>query len=431
LPAFAGTTILLDDAAWQTNRRDNLVVAVEPEHLAYVIYTSGSTGKPKGVQVTRGALINLLWSMREWLQLTERDRLLAVTTISFDIAGADVWLPLLVGAQTVVASRESAADGDALRGLLQRHDITFLQATPVTWRLLFDAGWRGKPDLQTVCTGEAMPPEVAEQLVPVVRRVWNLYGPTETTIWSTGYLVADGREPILIGRPVANTQCYILDAQGQTVPIGVTGELFIGGDGLARGYLNRPELTAEKFIPDPFRGGQARMYRTGDLARYRADSNIECLGRIDHQVKIRGYRIELGEIEAALREQPEIKQAVVVAREDTPGDRRLVAYLVASTGMSPAPSEVRKQLKERLPDYMVPSAFVFLGELPISPNGKIDRKALPKPDAAFQSEQTDLISEFAAPRNQTEERIAAIFAQVLGVAKVGSNDDFFDLGGTR
>lgn len=428
LPAFAGITILLDDAAWQTNHRDELTVAVQPEHLAYVIYTSGSTGKPKGVQVTRRALINLLWSMREWLQLTERDRLLAVTTISFDIAGADVWLPLLVGAQMVVASRESAADGNALRGLLERHDITFLQATPVTWRLLFDAGWRGKPELQAVCTGEAMPPEVVEQLVPVVRRVWNLYGPTETTIWSTGYLVTDGREPILIGRPIANTLCYILDAQEQPVPIGVTGELFIGGDGLARGYLKRPELTSEKFVADPFRGGQAQMYRTGDLARYREDGNIECLGRIDHQVKIRGYRIELGEIEVALRDQPEIKQAVVMAREDTPGDKRLVAYLVASPGISPAPSEVRKRLKERLPDYMVPSAYVLLEELPISPNGKIDRKALPAPDAAFQSGQAD-VSEFTAPRNQTEERVAAIFAQVLGVAKVGSNDDFFHLGG--
>jgi len=428
LPAFAGTTILLEDPDWQTNHCDNLAVAAEPEHLAYVIYTSGSTGKPKGVQVTRGALINLLWSMREWLRLSDRDRLLAVTTISFDIASADVWLPLLVGAQTVLASRESAADGDALRGLLDQHDITFLQATPVTWRLLFDGGWRGKPDLQTVCTGEAMPPEVAEQLVPVVRLVWNLYGPTETTIWSTGYLVTDGREPILIGRPMANTQCYILDLQGQPVPIGVTGELFIGGDGLARGYLNRPELTAEKFVADPFRGGQARMYRTGDLARYRADGNIECLGRIDHQVKIRGYRIELGEIEAALREQPEINQAVVMAREDTPGDKRLSAYLVVSTESVAVASEVRRRLKERLPNYMVPSAYVFLEKLPISSNGKIDRKALPAADAAGQSGQTEH-GGFVLPSSPTEEKIAAIFITVLDLDKVGVDDDFFDLGG--
>jgi amino acid adenylation domain-containing protein len=425
LPAFAGTTILLDDAGWQANRRDNLGLAVGPEHLAYVIYTSGSTGKPKGVQVPRGALTNLLWSMREWLQLSEHDRLLAVTTISFDIAGADVWLPLLVGAQTVVASREEAADGNALRGLLERHDITFLQATPVTWQLLFDSGWSGKPDLQTVCTGEAMPPEVAAQLVPVVERVWNLYGPTETTIWSTGYRVTDGQEPILIGRPVTNTKCYILDGQGQPVPVGVTGELYIGGDGLARGYLNRPELTAEKFVADPFRTGEARMYRTGDLARYRADGNIECLGRIDHQVKIRGYRIELGEIEAALKEQPEIKQVVVIAREDRPGDKRLVAYLVATASTVPTTSELRTRLKRQLPDYMVPTAYVFLDQIPISTNGKIDRRALPLP-AETQALQADT---YIAPRSHLEEMLVGIWAEVLGVQQVGLDDDFFDLGG--
>jgi amino acid adenylation domain-containing protein len=425
LPVFAGTAIQLEDTGWRTNDCDNLAEAVGPEDLAYLIYTSGSTGKPKGVQVLRGALTNFLWSMREWLQLSERDRLLAVTTISFDIAGLEVWLPLLVGAQVVVASREEAADGYALRGLLDRHNITFLQATPVTWRLLFDSGWSGKPDLQTVCGGEAMPPEVAAQLVPVVGRVWNLYGPTETTIWSTGYRVTDGQEPILIGRPLANTTCYILDGQGRPVPVGVIGELYIGGDGLARGYLNRPELTAEKFVVDPFRGNGARMYRTGDLARYRADGNIECLGRIDHQVKIRGYRIELGEIEAALKEQPEIKQAVVIAREDTPGDKRLVAYLVASASAMPATSELRTRLKRQLPDYMVPTVYVFLDQLPISPNGKVDRKALPVPTET----QAVPVNTYIAPRNPTEEKLAAIWAGALGVPRVGIRDDFFEMGG--
>ena len=425
LPAFGGVAILLEDIGWHGNRRDNLAVAVGPENLAYLIYTSGSTGKPKGVQVPRGALTNFLWSMREWLRLSECDRLLAVTTISFDIAGLEVWLPLLVGAQTVVASREEAADGYALRGLLDRHNITFLQATPVTWRLLFDSGWRGKPDLQTVCGGEAMPPEVAAQLVPVVERVWNLYGPTETTIWSTGYRVTDGQEPILIGRPLANTQCYILDGQGKPVPVGVIGELYIGGDGLARGYLNRPELTAEKFVADPFRTDEARMYRTGDLARYRADGNIECLGRIDHQVKIHGYRIELGEIEAALKEQPEIKQAVVIAREDRLGDKRLVAYLVASTSTAPAASELRTRLKRQLPDYMVPIAYVFLDRIPISPAGKIDRKALPLP-AETQAIQADT---YMAPQNHLEEMLVGIWAEVLGVQRVGIRDDFFEMGG--
>jgi amino acid adenylation domain-containing protein len=425
LPAFAGLAILLEGTDWQENRRDNLVAAVGPEHMAYVIYTSGSTGKIKGVQVPRGALTNVLWSMREWLKLSECDRLLAVTTISFDIAGMDVWLPLLVGAQIVVASREAAADGNALRDLLDRHRITFLQATPVTWRLLFDSGWSGKPDLQTVCTGEAMPLEVAAQLVPIVRRVWNLYGPTETTIWSTGYRVTDGQEPILIGRPVANTKCYILDGQGQPVPVGVTGELYIGGDGLARGYLNRPELTAEKFVADPFRTGEERMYSTGDLARYRPDSNIECLGRIDHQVKIRGYRIELGEIEAVLKGQPEIKQAVVIAREDRPGEKRLVAYLVAAASTAPTTLELRTRLKRQLPDYMAPTAYVFLDQIPISSNGKIDRKALPLPEET----PTIQADTYIAPRNHLEKTLVGIWAEVLGAQQVGLDDDFFDLGG--
>ena len=425
LPAFGGVAIVLEDIGWQGNRCDNLAVAVEPEHLAYLIYTSGSTGTPKGVQVPRGALTNVLWSMREWLQLSERDRLLAVTTISFDIAGMDVWLPLLVGAQIVVASREEAADGNALHDLLDRHGITFLQATPVTWRLLFDSGWSGKPDLQAVCTGEAMPQEVAAQLVPRVERVWNLYGPTETTIWSTGYRVADGQEPILIGRPVANTTCYILDGQGQPVPVGVTGELYIGGDGLARGYLNRSELTAEKFVADPFRAGGERMYRTGDLARHRADGNIECLGRIDHQVKIRGYRIELGEIEAALMAQPEIKQAVVIAREDRPGEKRLVAYLVAAAGTVLTTLELRTRLKRQLPDYMVPTAYVFLDQIPISDNGKIDRKALPLP-AEIHTLQADT---YIAPQSHLEKTLVGLWAEVLGVQQVGLDDDFFHLGG--
>ena len=429
LPAFAGTTILLEDEGWHANRSDNLAIPVGSEHLAYLIYTSGSTGKPKGVQVGRGALTNFLWSMREQLQLSERDRLLAVTTISFDIAGLEVWLPLLVGAQMVVASREQAADGHALRDLLERHDITFLQATPVTWQLLFEAGWQGKPNLQAVCGGEAMPPEVAARLALAVERVWNLYGPTETTIWSTGFRVTDGTPPIPIGRPVANTQIYILDSQRQPVPIGIAGELYIGGDGLARGYLNRPELTAEKFVPDPFRGGEARMYRTGDLARYRADGNIECLGRIDHQVKIRGFRIELGEIEETLKALPEIRQAVVIAREDTPGDKRLVAYytttLDGTSGQDAIGMEqLRSHLSASLPDYMIPTAFMRLDSLPLTPNGKLDRKALPAPDANAFS-----VRGYEAPQGEVEEKLAEIFSDVLGINQIGRNDDFFDLGG--
>ena len=429
LPAFAGTTILMEDDGWLANRSEDLAIPVGPEHLAYLIYTSGSTGKPKGVQVPRGALTNFLWSMRESLQLSERDRLLAVTTISFDIAGLEIWLPLLVGAQTVIASQEDAAVGSALRGLVEQHNITFLQATPVTWRLLFEAGWPGKPDLQVVCGGEAMPPEVANLLVPAVKRVWNLYGPTETTIWSTGYEVTDTKKPILIGGPLANTQCYILDGRGQPVPVGVTGELYIAGDGLALGYLNRPELTAEKFTGDSFRGGGARMYRTGDLARYQPDGNIECLGRVDHQVKIRGFRIELGEIEAALKDNPEIKQAVVIVREDIPGDKRLVAYYTASPSAEPevgtiSAESLRSHLSGTLPEYMIPAAYVRLESLPLTPNGKLDRKSLPAPETDAYSTRS-----YEPPQGEIEIKIAAIWSDVLKLDRVGRHDNFFSLGG--
>jgi amino acid adenylation domain-containing protein len=425
LPAFSGTVVVLDDPRWKANGRDDPTVVVDPTDLAYVIYTSGSTGKPKGVEIPRGALANLLWSMRDWLQLGAEDRVLAVTTISFDIAGVDVWLPLLVGARVVLARREDAADGLRLSELVDEHGVTFLQATPVTWRLLLEAGWQGKEDLQIVCTGEAMPRDLAAELQPIVRRLWNLYGPTETTIWSTGYLVRDGTAPILIGRPVANTQAYVLDENLQPVAIGAVGELFLGGDGLARGYLGRPELTVEKFVSDPFRPGRgARLYRTGDLARFLPDGNLECLGRTDHQVKIRGYRIELGEIEAVLGTHSSVRHAVVTAREDRPGDKRLVAYVVAhavpTTDALEAP--LRELLATQLPEYMVPAAFVFLETMPLNANGKVDRRALPAPP-----EQS--AREYVAPRDAMETKLSEIWASVLGKSRIGIEDNFFEAGG--
>ena len=425
LPPFAGTTILLEDEAWQSNASENLDVPVGPDNLAYLLYTSGSTGNPKGVEIPRKALTNLLWATRESLQLDERDHMLAVTTISFDISGLEIWLPLLVGAQTVIATREEAADGIALQALMERHDITILQGTPVLWRLLFDAGWRGKANLQALCGGEAMPPEFAAQLAPAVLRLWNLYGPTETTIWSTVHQVREVRTPISIGRPIANTQCYILDSLLQLAPAGVPGDLYIGGDGLARGYLHRPELTAEKFVPDPFRGPEARMYKTGDVARYRPDGTLEFLGRTDQLVKIRGFRVELGEIEQALKAMPEIRQAVAIAREDTPGEKRLVAYLVAATAAPPAASELRLRLKGTLPDYSVPTSYLYLDRLPISSAGKIDLKALPAPDMAHSLEA----DRYVAPRNRVEEVLAGIWADVLKVPRIGIQDDFFEMGG--
>jgi amino acid adenylation domain-containing protein len=426
LPRFLGGIVTVDDVKWHANRWENLDVAVKPEQVAYAIYTSGSTGRPKCVEVSYRSLLNLLWSVRDWLNFKASDRLLAVSSISFDIAGADIWLPWVVGATTILAGREAAAEGMQLRNLIERHDITFMQATPVTWRLLLGAGWRGKPNMRIVCTGEAMPRDLAAELVPMVRTMWNLYGPTETTIWSTGYLVEDGEAPVLIGRPVGNTKCYILDEQRQPVPIGSIGELCIAGDGLARGYRNRPELTEEKFVPNPLsREPGARMYRTGDLARYRPDGNIECLGRLDHQVKIRGFRIELGEIEAALAQCPGVAQSAVLAREDCPGDKRLVAYLVPQADTELSVSALRTALQGRLPDYMVPMAFVALASLPLTPNGKLDRKALPAPDPR----RLELDQAYEAPRTPIEKQLAAIWAHVLGLETIGIHDNFFELGG--
>jgi amino acid adenylation domain-containing protein len=423
LPPFAGTIIEVDDGEWQANSRENPGVAVTAENLAYVIYTSGSTGRPKGVEIPRGALVNFLWSMRESLQLKSGDTLLAVTTISFDIAGLEVWLPLLVGARIVVAKQSAALDGQQLGEMIARHDVKFLQATPVTWQLLLAAGWQGKADLTALCGGEALPRELAAQLRPLAGRLWNLYGPTETTIWSTAWLVEDGDAPVLIGRPLANTQCYILDEQRQPVPAGVVGELYIAGDGLARGYRNQPKLTEEKFVSNPFVPGKL-MYRTGDLARYRADGNIECLGRIDRQVKVRGFRIELGEIESVLRSHPGVREAVAAVPEGQ--EKRLVAYVVLSGEPACATAELREYLKRNLPEYMVPAAWVVLPALPLTPNGKIDRKALPLPNADALVERS---TEYMAPASEMEQKVAAIWQDVLGIAKVGRTDNFFDLGG--
>jgi amino acid adenylation domain-containing protein len=424
LTDFVGTMIDIENGGWRSNSRENPGVSVIPENLAYVIYTSGSTGKPKGVQIPRKALTNILWSMKDWLKPRTGQATLAATTISFDIAGLEVWLPLLVGGRVVVASRETAVNGEELAVMMKQQDICLAQATPVTWRLLLNSGWSGKFDLVAICGGEAMPQELAAQLRPLVGRLWNFYGPTETTIWSTGFLVEKENKQVLIGRPIANTQCYILDDRRQPVPVGVVGELYIGGDGLARGYLNRPELTEEKFVPNPFVPGK-RMYRTGDLGRYRADGNIECLGRTDHQVKIRGYRVELGEIESTLANHPGVRQCTVVAREDHLGDTRLVAYFVPSGMAVPDRGELRALLKKNLPDYMVPADYVELNSIPVTPNGKVDRSALraPEPSASLDD------AGYLPPQDAYEGLICEAWADVLGLKRVGIRDNFFDLGG--
>ncbi|HSG41069.1 MAG TPA: amino acid adenylation domain-containing protein, partial [Thermoanaerobaculia bacterium] len=398
-------------------------VGLDPGHLAYVLYTSGSTGKPKGVQVPHGALVNFLLSMRERPGLGSADALLAVTPVSFDIAGLELYLPLLAGARVVLATREEAQDGVRLQGLIARSGATAIQATPATWRLLVESGWRGDRRLKVLCGGEALPDALAAQLLERAGEVWNLYGPTETTIWSTVQQILPSRRPTL-GRPIANTQVYVLEPSGQPAPAGVPGELLIGGEGLARGYFGRPDLTAERFVPDPFRGGGARLYRTGDLARFRADGELEFLGRIDFQVKVRGYRIELGEIETVLGRHPSVAQAVVVARKGSEGDPRLVAYAVPAQEAAPASvQELRDHVRASLPEYMVPSAVVILEAFPLTPNGKVDRKALPAPER-FEGE-----TGYVAPATPTEEALAAIWAGVLGLERVGTRDNFFEMGG--
>jgi amino acid adenylation domain-containing protein/thioester reductase-like protein len=325
---------------------------VTPANLAYTIYTSGSTGQPKGVQICHSAVVNFLTSMSQTPGMCAQDVLLAITTISFDIAALEIYLPLSVGASIVLVSQEVALDASQLKEAIASSRATMMQATPATWRLLLSAGWQGNCGLKILCGGEAMPRNLANQLLKRTAAVWNMYGPTETTIWSSVHQVQPGNKPVSIGKPIANTQIYLVEPVQpneplQLVPVGEPGELLIGGVGLARGYLNRPDLTAERFIPDPFNNEpSARLYRTGDLARYLPDGTINYIGRIDHQVKIRGFRIELGDIEAALYQHPSIKESVVVAREDIPGDKRLVAYLVADLSVERVPLQTKCLVEE-------------------------------------------------------------------------------------
>ncbi|PHV07123.1 non-ribosomal peptide synthetase [Janthinobacterium sp. BJB412] len=424
LPAQAPATLLLDGLGAADEAP---AVALGADAPAYVIYTSGSTGRPKGVLLPHRAVVNFLASMARRPGMTAADRVCAVTTLSFDIAVLELLLPLTLGASVEIADSATAADGAALARLIDSSGATYMQATPATWRMLLEAGWRGRAGLTALSGGEALTRELADRLLERCGALWNMYGPTETTIWSTVEQVRPGAAPISIGQPIANTQVYVVDAHLQLQPAGVPGEMLIGGAGVALGYLRRPELTAEKFIADPFNpsAAEARLYRSGDLARRCRDGRIEVLGRIDNQVKLRGYRIELGEIEAVLQEHAALAQAVVICREDQPGDKRLVAYLVAAAGASvPPAAALRAHAAGRLPEYMLPSAFVALAQLPLTPNGKIDRRALPKPDGAGVDG-----AGYRAPRNADEEALCALWAEVLALPRVGIDDDFFKLGG--
>jgi amino acid adenylation domain-containing protein len=421
LADFGVPLLLVDDI--EDSAED--AVADEPaaEDLAYLIYTSGSTGNPKGTEIPHRALVNLLASMLNEPGLTSSDTLVSVTTLSFDIASLEIFGPLVCGAKLVLASREQVIDPELLADLLESSAATVMQATPSTWRMLIEAGWMGCANLRAWCGGEALPPDLAESLLARVRELWNLYGPTESTIWSAAHRVKGGEDPVLIGRPIANTRMYILDSYGQPVPIGVPGELYIGGDGVARGYWKRPELTETRFITDPFDSAGRRMYRTGDLARFTRDGEIQLIGRTDHQIKLRGHRIELGEIESALARHPDVLQAVVVLHGEAPA-QQLIAY-VRQTGGGAETEYLRAWLQAQLPEYMVPSVFIPLEEIPLTPNGKVDRRRLPLPKDSIRERALSPVN----PRNQLEERIAEIWSEVLDVHHVSMQDNFFDLGG--
>ncbi len=412
----SGVSIVLTPAAIAECGASGQPVAstLTPRHLAYVIYTSGSTGKPKGVAIEHGALANHLEGMR--LGVGPASVMLALASAAFDMSIPELWLPLLSGGRVVIATKNDARDPLRLRHLIEGSRIDIMQATPGTWTMLLDAGWTPAPTFRLLCGAEALPPYVADRLAALPCPVWNMFGPTESTVWSTMARVEPG--PVAIGKPMANTRLYVRDEHRQPVPIGVPGELYIGGVGLAREYFGRPQLTAQRFVTDV---APERLFRTGDRVRWRPDGQLEFVDRLDTQVKLRGYRIELGEIEAALERHPRVNAAAVTIREDRPGDKRLIAYIVAPTLDEPA---LRKSLSKELPDYMLPAQFMLLDRLPRSANGKLDRAALPDP-----APSSTPAHEITAPRDPLEQQLLAIWETVLDRRPLSVTDSFFALGG--
>ncbi|SHO57056.1 non-ribosomal peptide synthetase [Vibrio quintilis] len=399
------------------------VPALNAEQLAYVIYTSGSTGKPKGVMVPHRSVMNFLLSQQQQNDVTQDTRLLAVTTISFDIHVLEIYLPLICGGELHLAGKNLSRDGDALGQYLIAHNITLFQATPATWKLLLASSWHGSRKLTGLIGGESFSKGLADTILSRVGRLRNMYGPTETTVWSATWDIRETDPCVLIGHPVANTRIYLLDAQRKLVPVGAVGEIYIAGDGVTHGYLNRQDLTEAAFVDDPFSTQSgALMYRTGDLARQHANGAIECLGRCDFQVKIRGYRIEPGEIESLLLACEGIDDAVVSAADIRGGEPVLVAYLITRTGIGT--NDLKTQLRARLPDYMVPVAYVAMEAFPLTPNGKVDRKALPAPDISALSRNG-----YEAPQEGTEARLAEIWQHLFDIEQIGRHDHFFELGG--
>lgn len=395
-----------------------LKVTPSPHQAAYMIYTSGSTGKPKGVVIEMAGLMNFLKSMGQNFKLNEKERLLAITTISFDISVLEIFLPLLNGASIVLASKEEVQDPQRLAEIIKQENITMMQATPVVWQYLVKSSPNVLNGLRVLVGGEALSTSLANELSRARCEVYNMYGPTETTVWSTMTRIpADIDNLPSLGKPIHQTQLYVLDAMLQPVPAGVMGELYIAGQGLARGYFKRQDLTAERFVANPYGPKGSRMYRTGDLVKWNADGTLQYISRSDHQIKIRGFRIELGEIEAKITKHEEVKQAVVIVREDVPGDKRIVAYIVGEVDHQ----QLLDSLKAELPEYMVPSFIVQLDEMPLTNNEKIDRKRLPKPSMNTEQKKE--------PQTELETTLCALFEEVLSIEQVGIDEDFFRLGG--
>ena len=419
LPASSAAVVLCDETGPSISDGD--APLVEPDDLAYVLYTSGSTGKPKAVEIRHRSVVNLLAAVQKDLDFAERDAFLALTTLSFDIAALELFLPLVSGSRLVIATAEEARDPYQLAALIARCGCTAVQATPATWRGLLATGWSGTPRLTILCGGEALAPDLAVALRQRCANLWNMYGPTETTIWSLRHKFDEGEEVVPIGRPMANTRVYILDQNGGLVPDLVPGELMIGGEGLARGYRNDGTLTARRFITADWLGGE-RLYRTGDRARFRRDGTIEFLGRTDNQVKIRGFRVGLEEVESAIAGHPAVAACAVGVNTDPSAESRLIGYVSGPMLRESDLPALRDFLRQRLPAYMVPTNFLILPALPRTPNGKIDRKKLP-------AVSTIAAAQVAEPRDALEASLVAIWKNVLGVKQLGIQDDFFDLGG--
>jgi enterobactin synthetase component F len=428
---FAGESVpLLEPECGDILLRDRLIDEEErypnlstPERVAYVLYTSGSTGRPKGVEITHRNLGNFLYGMNQQLRPTANDRFLAVTTVTFDIAGLELYLPLMAGARVIMASNEALHNALELARLIRHSGATHVQATPSLWRILLSSSTTKLDHVHALVGGEALSAELAGRLKIMAGRVTQFYGPTETTVWSTAFELSEvGTVAPPIGRPILNTQLYVLDEDRKPVVTGAIGELYIGGAGVAKGYLNRPELTAERFIADPFTDDGSRMYRTGDLVRWSDAGLLEFIGRVDDQVKINGHRIELGEIESLLLEHTEVAAAAVIAHRNADGTAWMAAYLVAESGRAIEMERLREFLAGRVPMYMMPSSFMLLDAMPLTPNGKLDRKSLAVPERAGRTE-------YAEPVTPVEKKLAALWQEILNVERVGRHDNFFELGG--